>query len=394
MRVAIISHVAGLGGGAERILLDLVTGLKREGIECTVYIPWTPYHGKDLEWELGKAQINFAYVPFYWWCSNRFLSLIFSLIGFILNVLFIPLFTYKMAEQRPDIVITNTSTSPSGAVVAKLLRIPHIWYVQEFGAEDHRFRYLLGEKRTIRIIDKLSSVIAFPSYAVLNKYARYVDKKKLSVLYQSIVEQYSAEKMEATDRLNIFKTKDTLHLAIVGSVKIGKGQMDAVKALNKLLKDGYKAELAIIGGCDKNYLKSLKQIIDKYGINDKIIFTGAMKHPCNATWDVDVSLICSKNEALGRVLLESMFDGIPVVAAKSGGIPEIIEDGVTGLLYDPGDYQMLSRQIERIADDQQLKERLSRSGKEKIMQTFANKNFIEHALELIDTVVQRVHSGK
>ena len=65
----------------------------------------------------------------------------------------------------------------------------------------------------------------------------------------------------------------------------------------------------------------------------------------------DISLFCSENEAFGRVVVESMSFGCPVVAANRGGVLEIIDDGYNGLLYNCGDFLDLSEKIKNLLSD-------------------------------------------
>ena len=65
----------------------------------------------------------------------------------------------------------------------------------------------------------------------------------------------------------------------------------------------------------------------------------------------DIILVCSRNEAFGRVVVEGMKLGRPVIYSRSGGIPEYMNDGVTGLSYAPGDSNELIQRIEELLDD-------------------------------------------
>jgi glycogen synthase len=69
-------------------------------------------------------------------------------------------------------------------------------------------------------------------------------------------------------------------------------------------------------------------------------------------------------EELGTVLLEAMQAALPVVASKTGGIPDVIEDGVNGLLVPPGDPEALARAIDRLLADRDLARRLSEGAQE------------------------------
>ena len=71
-----------------------------------------------------------------------------------------------LIRLRPTMVLTNTMVIPAHAIAAKLLGIPHYWMVREFGRDDHQLRFLLGYRRTIRLIGRLSESVICNSHAV------------------------------------------------------------------------------------------------------------------------------------------------------------------------------------------------------------------------------------
>lgn len=78
-----------------------------------------------------------------------------------------------------------------------------------------------------------------------------------------------------------------------------------------------------------------------------------------------VLVLPSRQEAFGIVLIEAMASGLPVVAARTGGIPEAVEDNVSGLLHEPGDADDLAQKIVRMFDDSQLRKKLVSGGRQR-----------------------------
>jgi glycosyltransferase involved in cell wall biosynthesis len=76
-------------------------------------------------------------------------------------------------------------------------------------------------------------------------------------------------------------------------------------------------------------------------------------------------------EPFGRVVVEAMLASRPVVATRTGGVPEVVTDGETGLLVPPGDVQALRHALERLLADSGLRERLGRAGRMRIREHFS-----------------------
>lgn len=94
----------------------------------------------------------------------------------------------------------------------------------------------------------------------------------------------------------------------------------------------------------------LKKLVEDSGVADRIRFAGQLTRPGSevATWDAFV--LASNREAFGIALVEAMGQGIPVIGTRVGGIPEIVEDGVTGLLVDPKDPKAIADAVKWISE--------------------------------------------
>jgi glycogen(starch) synthase len=106
---------------------------------------------------------------------------------------------------------------------------------------------------------------------------------------------------------------------------------------------------------------ALEREAERIGVGDRVRFLGFFAHerlPA-AMAHADLLVLPSVYEELGTVLLEAMWTSLPIVASRTGGIPDVIEDGVNGLLVPPGDPEALARAIDRVLADRALAYRLS-----------------------------------
>src|SRR5215212_375987 len=149
----------------------------------------------------------------------------------------------------------------------------------------------------------------------------------------------------------------------VGRLAPQKGVRTLVAAAG-LLEDP-SAQVLLVG--DGPERKALEREAKRIGVGDRLLFEGFLAHerlPAVLA-HADVLVLPSIYEELGTVLLEAMQAGLPVVASKTGGIPDVIEDGVNGLLVPPGDPGALARAIDRLLAERDLARQLSEGAKER-----------------------------
>jgi glycogen(starch) synthase len=149
----------------------------------------------------------------------------------------------------------------------------------------------------------------------------------------------------------------------VGRLAPQKGVRALVEAAG-LLEDE-SAQVLLVG--DGPERKALEREAERLGVGRRLHFVGFLAHdrlPA-AMSHADLLVLPSLYEELGTVLLEAMQAGLPIVASKTGGIPEVAEDGVNGMLVPPGDPEAIARAIDRILADRGLANRLSEEAQER-----------------------------
>jgi glycosyltransferase involved in cell wall biosynthesis len=104
---------------------------------------------------------------------------------------------------------------------------------------------------------------------------------------------------------------------------------------------------------------------------ESVSFAGYQAEPERWLAEMDVFALTSRSEGLPVSILEAWAAGVPVVASAVGGVPELIADGETGLLFPPGDEAALADCLERLLADRGLAERLARAGRERVEREFS-----------------------
>lgn len=378
IKICFISHTADLGGG-ERSLIQLTKSLKKHGLDITVVIPQNGPIKKEL-----SQTATIIETPYSWWTVRRGEKRKNLKKDFNTHILCAIDLYKKIKEKKFDLIITNTSLVCEGAIAALLLKIPHIWHIRELGEKDHGFIFKFGLRTTSIFIDKFSDRIIFNSEATLSEFKKYIDLKKTAVVYNSI--SIDPELTKEKSQIN-YLNKKSLKIINAGTISKRKGQLDAVKAIIKLLKEDINVELILIGGnTDKTLLVQINNLIQKSGFPEKFQILEFQKNPYPIIGKANILLVNSKNEAFGRTIIEGMLLKKPVIATNSGGVPEIIHNGINGLLYKPKDFIELSNKIMKIKNNNKLKRKLIKNGYTTATKVFNDKNYSGKVLKIIREV--------
>lgn len=376
MRVCFISHSSGLYG-AERSLIETIKGLKNLGVECFAILPVKG----PLNEELKKIGISPYIVPYKWWVGKNvplWRRIARSAINLIMTI---PIASI-IASLKCDVVYTNTIAVCVGGFAAKLIGKPHIWHIRELGYEQG-LEFNLGYKLSLRLIDILSAECIANSKFVARTYSKYIDNSKLKVVYQSVIIENNLLEEALPNSANI---NSDIKCVIVGSLIEGKGQLDSIKAIGDLVSKGIRARIFIVGDGEQDYLKKLHCFVSENGLSDYVSFVGYIKNPFPFIQAADVLLICSRSEAFGRVIIEAMKVGKPVIGARSGGIVELIQDGFNGFYYEPGDYRDLAEKIKYIWMNPEMARNMGENARKWANGQFTEERYAEEILKILQNV--------
>lgn len=340
LNICIFSHSSQLGG-SERSLLELAKELVRDyGAACCVVVPSDgPLVNKLIDVGVGVCVIRYS-----WWCNSVPPSK--QDIKGQLNDSFANCLSAirEISKINPDIILTNTLVIPWGAIVASLIKKPHIWYVSEFGERDHGLKFYRSFSEILRIIEGSSNVILTNSDSVRLTLFGSSSHTPVETVYRYIDPVYIGAD---DDKRKYFKRENSIKLALIGTITESKGQHTAILAVNLLKKKNLDAELVIVGSCpSKEYLNKLQQIIKKKGLSESVQLQDFEENIFPLLKQSDVALVCSKMEAFGRITVEAMYLKKPVIGTNSGCTIELIRDQENGLLFGAENHEMLASKIE------------------------------------------------
>ena len=139
-----------------------------------------------------------------------------------------------------------------------------------------------------------------------------------------------------------------------------------IKAFASIAQQFPDSQLRIAGASQAAYIETCRQHIERSGLRDRVHFLGniTVKDVQTELSKANCLVVPSFQENAPLSIAEAMAAGVPVVAAKVGGIPEMVQDGKTGLLVDPHDTNSICQAVSKVLSDQELTQSMARSAKE------------------------------
>lgn len=386
-----LSHSSEIGGGAERSMLDLFDHWAKQGLIEPEFIIRKPV--KNMAPELKKRGWKYHSVYYTNW-SQRNLSR--RAEDVFRNARENTRATMKIEEiikrVKPDVVMTNTIVSPWAALAAYFQRVPHVWFVREYGDADHKHIFEVGREKMFEDIGTLSDMVVTNSKTLGEHVSQYIHHTPVKTVYTPF-DLSQLEYKANQDAPNPFKDKDSLKLVITGRIAPSKGQHEAAKAVGELNRQGYNTELCVIGdAAEKNDEDRLMEMIEHYDIKKKVHLVGHQSNPLAIVKYADIGIMPSRREAFGRVTFEYMSVGLPIVGAGSGATPELVEDGKNGFIYRLSSASSMASKLMKYAEDKALIEKHGAYAKQKTVTMMNGPQNADHLFEHIHKMLDDAQS--
>ena len=249
----------------------------------------------------------------------------------------------RLRTLRPDLVHTNSlKAGVYGSLAARLAGIPVVWHVRDRIAED----YL--PLPAVRLVRRMSRHLATAVVANSRTTMATLRAPAGALVIYSVLPEVLSD-VPKRERF----TGGPLTFGVVGRLAPWKGQDFFLRAFANAFPDGQERAV-LVGGAlfgEQPFASGLPGLASELGIADRVTFRGHRPDVWDELSQIDVLVHSSVTpEPFGQVILEGMAAAVPVVAANAGGPAEILVDGVTGLLYQPGDVDSLARTMRRMKD--------------------------------------------
>jgi glycosyltransferase involved in cell wall biosynthesis len=380
--VLFVSHSSELNG-AERMLLDSIRGFDRRKLFPLLAVP----RPGPLAEAAAAAGIECLVLPMKWTLTEgrKVWKQLFSWAWNIRSVRGAARF---IRGRGIGLVVTNTAAVWTGALAARRANVPHVWFVHEILDGDRPLlRCLCGRKVLVRRMTRLSDRIVANSEASARAFA---GSGKAIVIGNGIAMRNGPAPDTSALRISLGIEPGIPVVGVIGKIYPGKGQMEAVLAADILRRARPGLRLLVVGGVDDaRYHEKIRETVGRLGLERNVLLLGYRDDLEGILCMLDVLVVPSSVDSLGRIALEAMAAGKPVIAAAKGGLPEVVRDGETGLLVESPEPGLLAAGITRLLDDPALARRLGEGGRKFVAANYS----LEGQVRKIERVLEEWLEG-
>ncbi len=334
--LAISNHAAMLGGG-EHSFLDLLSRL--DGWSTLAATPEDGELRRRLR-AAGVAATVLPLPPIRPGRPDRIIRALSAMVG-------------ALRGHRASLVYANGSRAAAYAgLAARFLGLPMIWHC----------RIAERDRRLDPLLERLSKRIVVNSRATARRFSNAFPSK-IRLVYNGIDLGRFAH---GAGPLPEGWPPGRRLLLTVARVSRQKGHTEVTAAFESLASEDPDLHLALVGGPDPGdpqWREALQRRTRQSTFSDRIHWIEAVDDIAPWYRAADLLVLASENESFGRVVVEAMASGVPVLAANTGGIPEIISHGVNGMLFSRGDVRMLTEAARRLLSDSVERDRIIEGGR-------------------------------
>ncbi len=240
---------------------------------------------------------------------------------------------------------------------------------------------------------RLSAIICISNAVKQKMIDKSFDPKNLVLIYNGLDPEKIQIKHNAAEMRTQYQIEqDSPIIGIVGNIREWKGQEVVIKATYEISKKYKNVKCLVVGDTTpehQRYYDGLLKSIDELGISNNVIFTGYTSNVADYLNIMDIVVHASiLPEPFGRVLIEAMALGKPLIGSASGAVPEIIENGVTGLIFKPGDSMELSHAVVKLLKDRKKASEMGRNGARRLLDEFHVSRNIERTEQLYSKLLE------
>lgn len=365
--ILFLDHTAVLGGG-EIALLHLITHLDRTRFHPVVLL----FSHGDLEERLREQNVETHVLPLSpTVVHTRKDQLDRSALSRGRDIARIFVYVFRLRrfikKRRPDLVHTNSLKADIiGGVAGRLAGVPVLWHVRDRITDDYLpHKVVKAFRLACRVL---------PAAAIANSRATFETlqlPERAGNASRPVLDGIPIGEEPKLQQLNT----ETPLIGIVGRISQWKGQHIFLDAAAEIAREFPGARFQIIGGAlfgEEEYERRLHRQAEEMKFGDRLEWLGFRDDVPQLIEKLDILVHASTGgEPFGQVVVEGMVAGKPVIATRGGGVPEIIEDGVNGVLAPMNDAPALAAAIRNLLCEPKRAAQMGRAGYERVRDYFS-----------------------
>lgn len=378
-----VLHLISSGGfyGAERVVITLANEQKKQGLDVYIGV-FKNFRNPHLEIVQNAQRYNLSTNIFD--CKGKF------------DVRTISNIRSFLKENKINIINSHGYKSNFYALLSILkMDIKKITTCHNWLGDSLKIGFYKWLDKTL--LNKFDKVVVVSDVLKEEVLKSGISEEKLKVIYNGTdinkfkLPNSNYQKQALNSEEQMVNSKDKIRrkfgikedekvVGTVGRLTEEKGHRYLVKAAEKVITEFPNIKFLIVG--DGPLKDSLQSMAYSLQLENKVIFTGIRDDIPDILKIMDIFVMPSLKEGMPMALLEAMAAKKPVIAAKVGAIPKIIEDGYTGLLVDSGDERKLSNLIIELLRNEEKASFLAQNGCQKIKSKFSSKKMAEKYIKV------------
>lgn len=243
-----------------------------------------------------------------------------------------------------DVIHSNLDRIDIGAYFARKYNIPHVWHIRENARGG--FRLMSVFKNPVKHMLLYDSIFVTISKSVTRNWTTFgIPQQNIRLVYDGI-------RTEEFEGFMPRRFKDKCRFIFLGGYAESKGQFDFIKSLPKLSSEyRQRFQVDFFGNGDSEYIGSINRFVKDNDLEDVVKLYDYDSDIYSKLKNYHVGLNCSINEGFGRVTVEYMMAGLCPFVSNSGANPEIVSEGVSGIVYNLGNESDLVEKIEYVINN-------------------------------------------
>lgn len=374
-------------GGAERCLLSLVRALDRSRFSPVVVVP----RGGALVAELRSVGIPVRRSLTRLWTGYNSATdgqIYLFRKGFSERV---QRLARLIEHEKADVVVSNSIAILEGAFAAKLAGRPHIWNVLEMLSQDPGSIPFLPLHTVYSWLPEITNTIVAVSSSVAEEFRGFVPEAMIRTIHTGI-KKPAVPESSVNVRTEFGISDDAPIFLYVGILSQRKGVHILGAAIPKVL-ESYPQARFLLAGKDGGMKEVLEKEFRRSGCESSVKLLGPRNDVARLVTECTAFVMPALADPLPVSVLEAMSLGKPVVATKSGGCSEMVENGLNGFLVEPNSVSDLVRGIEAVIEQPEQSKTMGQRGSERFQKEFSTEQYVNSFQSLIESVANVSHSG-